>query len=140
VAFVVVLENLDKLRDSAEKDRRFNKKLTHWFYRRIQFSIDYEAGERGLRVARVNPKGSSSKCPRCGSKLVEDGYRTLRCRNCVFTGDRDVIATINLYKRFSSKYSRCGESGVSPNTLKPNENPSGMQGDKDEAMNHNQLI
>jgi len=43
---IIVLENLDELGDNAKKKREFNKKLTHWFYRRIQFSIDYEARER----------------------------------------------------------------------------------------------
>jgi len=131
---VVVLEDLEKLRDNAKKGREFNKRLTHWFYRRIQFCIEYEARERGLEVARTSPQGTSSKCPRCGSRLVDTGYRTLRCSKCGFTGDRDVVATINLYMRFSSKYSRCGEPGVSPNAPKPNENPSGMRGNKDEAM------
>jgi hypothetical protein len=30
--------------------------------------------------------------------------------------------------------SRCGVSGVALNAPKPNENPSGMQGNRDEAM------
>jgi len=79
-------------------------------------------------------RGTSSKCPRCGSRLVDNGYRVLKCSNCSFTGDRDVVATVNLYKRFTSKYSRCGGLGVLLNAPKPGENPSGMQGNKDEAM------
>jgi len=97
----IILEDLDKLRDNARKDKRFNKKLTHWFYRRIQFCIDYEARERGLGVLRVNPRGTSSTCPRCGSKLTDNGHRTLKCGKCGFIGDRDVAATVNLFKRFS---------------------------------------
>jgi transposase len=53
---------------------------------------------------------------------------------CGFVGDRDVIATINIYKKYVSKRSRCGVSGVAPNAPKPDENPSGMQGNQDEAM------
>jgi len=33
-----------------------------------------------------------------------------------------------------AKHSRCGVPGVTPNAPKPDENPSGMQGNKDEAM------
>jgi len=33
-----------------------------------------------------------------------------------------------------AKHSRCGVSGVAPNASKPDENPSGMQGNKNEAM------
>ncbi len=86
-----------------------------------------------MRAVKVNPRGTSSTCPKCSGRLVNNGHRTLRCSICGFTGDRDVIATVNLYKRFTS-HSRCGEPGVSPNTPKPDENPSGMRGNRDEAM------
>jgi len=59
----------------------------------------------------------------------------LKCENGSFTGDRDVTATVNLYRRFIS-HSRCGEPGVSLNAPKSDENPSGMQGKQNEAMNH----
>jgi putative transposase len=131
---VIILEDLEKLKENNKKDKEFNKKLGLWFYRRIQFCIEYEAGERNLRVAKIDPRGTSSKCPRCSGKLVEYGHRVLRCRKCGFIGDRDVTATINIYKKYISKHSRCGVSGVAPNAPKPDENPSGMQGNKNEAM------
>jgi putative transposase len=131
---VIILEDLEKLKENNKKDKEFNKKLGLWFYRRIQFCIEYEAGERNLRVAKIDPRGTSSKCPRCSGKLVEYGHRVLRCRKCGFIGDRDVTATINIYKKYISKHSRCGVPGVAPNAPKPDENPSGMQGNKNEAM------
>jgi len=131
---VIILENLDELRENNKKGKEFNKRLGLWFYRRIQFCIEYEARERGLEVVEIDPRGTSSKCPRCGGKLAEYGYRVLKCGKCGFIGDRDVIATINLYKKYVLKYSRCGVSGVALNTPKPGENPSGMRGNRDEAM------
>jgi putative transposase len=131
---VIILEDLEKLKENNKKDKEFNKKLGLWFYRRIQFCIEYEAGERNLRVAKIDPRGTSSKCPRCSGKLVEYGHRVLRCRKCGFIGDRDVTATINIYKKYISKHSRCGVPGVAPNAPKPDENPSGMRGNKNEAM------
>jgi len=137
---IIILEDLEKLRENAKKGRRFNKKLTLWFYRRVQSCVEYEAKERGLRIIRLNPRGTSSTCPRCSSKLVEDGYRTLRCNTCNFIGDRDVVATINLYKKLISKYSRCGELGVSPNASKQMQSQGVMRGNRDEAMkNHIKL-
>jgi len=130
----VVLEDLEKLRENGKRGRRFNKRLGLWFYRRIQFCVEYEAMERGLEVVKINPRGTSSKCPRCGGKLVEDGYRVLRCRKCGFAGDRDVIATVNLYRKYVSKHPRCGVPGVAPNAPKPDEAPSGMRGKRNEAM------
>jgi putative transposase len=131
---VIILEDLEKLRENNKKGKRFNKRLGLWIYRRIHFCVEYEARERGIEVVKINPRGTSSKCPRCGKKLAKNKHRILRCRKCGFVGDRDVTATINLYKKYVSKYSRCGVSGVAPNAPKPDENPSGVQGNRDDAM------
>ena len=131
---IIALEDLDKLRENNKRGREFNKRLGLWIYRRIQFCIEYEARERNLEVVKINPRSTSSKCPRCGKKLAEYRHRVLRCRKCGFVGDRDVIATINLYKKYVSKYSRCGVPGVLLNAPKPDENPSGVQGNRDDAM------
>jgi putative transposase len=131
---VVVLEDLDELKENSKRDRRFNKRLGLWFYRRVQFCVEYEARERNLEVVKVNPRGTSSRCPRCGGRLFEDGHRVLRCRRCGFIGDRDVIATVNLYRKYASKHPRCGVPGVALNAPEPDEVPSGMRGNRDEAM------
>jgi putative transposase len=131
---VVVLEDLEKLRENGRRGRGFNKRLGLWFYRRVQFCVEYETRERGLEVVKVNPRGTSSRCPRCGGRLVEYRYRVLRCGRCGFAGDRDVIATVNLYKKYVSRYSRCGVPGVALNAPEPDEDPSGMRGNRDEVM------
>jgi len=131
---VVVLEDLDELRENNKKGKKFNKKLGLWFYRRIQFCVEYEAWERDLEVIKVDPRGTSSKCPRCGGRLAEYGYRVLKCRRCGFIGDRDVTATLNIYRKYLLKHSRCRVSGVALNAPKPGENPSGVRGNRDEAM------
>ncbi|MEM1841907.1 MAG: zinc ribbon domain-containing protein [Ignisphaera sp.] len=127
---IVVLENLNKLRSNVNRGSNFNKKLSLWFYRKIQFTISYEALEKRLEVSYINPMKTSSTCPRCGSRLKDKGGRVLRYTRCGFTGDRDVIVCINLFYR----YTRCGVLGVPPNAPKPDENPSGMQRKRDEAM------
>ncbi|WP_158543159.1 IS200/IS605 family accessory protein TnpB-related protein [Acidilobus sp. 7A] len=113
----VVLEDLNGLREDKKRGRDFNKRLALWFYRRAQFCVEYEAKERGLQVAKVDPRGTSSRCPRCGLE-----------------GDRDVIATINIYRRYVSVHSRCGAPGVALSAPKPDESPSGVRGNRDEAM------
>jgi putative transposase len=136
---IIVLEDLDKLRENGKRGREFNKRLGLRIYRRIQFCVEYEARERSVEATKVNPRGTSSKCPRCGKKLAEYGHRVLRCRKCSLIGDRDAIATINLYKKFTSKYPRCGVPGVALNAPKPDENPSGVQGKRDDAMKNIKL-
>ncbi|MEM4549932.1 MAG: zinc ribbon domain-containing protein, partial [Sulfolobales archaeon] len=120
----IVLENLSNLRSNVNRSNSFNKKLSLWFYRKIQFTISYEALERGLLVRYVNPMKTSSTCPRCGSRLEDSGSRVLRCGRCGLTGDRDVIACVNLFYR----YSRCGVLGVTLNAPEGDANPRPMRG------------
>ncbi|MEM1694930.1 MAG: RNA-guided endonuclease TnpB family protein [Ignisphaera sp.] len=126
----IVLEDLDKLRDRVNRSSNFNKKLSLWFYRKMQFTISYEALERGLETRYVNPVKTSSTCPRCGSRLKDSGDRVLKCTRCGFIGDRDVIACINLFYR----YSRCGGLGVPLNAPKGDADPRPMRGNRNEAM------
>jgi putative transposase len=126
---IIVLEDLDKLRENNKRSRKFNKRLGLWIYRKIQFCVEYEAGERSIEVTKANPRGTSSKCPRCGEKLAEYRHRVLRCGKCSFIGDRDVIATINLYKKFLSKHPRCGVPGVALNAPKADANPRSDAGE-----------
>ncbi|MEM1649986.1 MAG: zinc ribbon domain-containing protein, partial [Sulfolobales archaeon] len=99
-----VLRKLTARLDRANRSSNFNKKLSLWFYRKIQFTISYEALERRLLVSYVNPMNTLSKCPRCGSRLKDSSGRIMRCSRCGFVGDRDIIACINLFYR----YLRCG--------------------------------
>jgi putative transposase len=54
---IIVLEDLEKLRENGRRDKKFNKRLGLWFYRRVQFCVEYEARERNLEVVKVDPRG-----------------------------------------------------------------------------------
>jgi IS605 OrfB family transposase len=72
-------------------------------YRRLAFWIDWQAEKNGVPILIVDPANTSSTCPRCGTKLVEIGYRRLRCPRCGFEADRDTIAILNIERRALSK-------------------------------------
>jgi transposase len=56
--------------------------------------------KHGVPHAIVNPNGTSSECPKCDSKgLEENGYRRLRCPRCKFEADRDITGKLNIRKR-----------------------------------------
>jgi transposase len=48
-------------------------------------------------------RGTSSTCPKCGSRLVESGYRRVRCPRCGFEADRDTVAVMNIERVALSK-------------------------------------
>jgi IS605 OrfB family transposase len=68
-------------------------------YRRLGFWLDWQAEKRGVPIVAVEPRGTSTTCPRCGAKLRETGHRWMRCVKCGFEGDRDTVAVINIERR-----------------------------------------
>jgi IS605 OrfB family transposase len=72
-------------------------------YKKLERWLDWEAKKNGVPVVVVDPAGTSSTCPRCGTKLVEVGYRRRRCPHCGFEADRDTIAVLNIEKKALSK-------------------------------------
>ena len=124
---LIIVENLKNLRVNGRKNNRFNKKLSLWAYCKLLSYIKYECMEKGIPLMKVNPRKTSSLCPRCNSKLVAFNSRILKCSKCEFIGDRDVIACFNLI-------SRCGVIGVALNAPDQMQTQEGMKENKDEGM------
>jgi putative transposase len=70
--------------------------MNSWASREIQRQIEYKARWEGIPVNYVNPRGTSRKCPKCGSSLVELEGRRLMCPSCQQIEDRDDIAAKNI--------------------------------------------
>jgi len=68
---------INSLRKIKNKDHR--TKLIIMGYARLGRWIDWQAMKHGVPLAKVNPNGTSSECPKCDSKLEENGCRRLRC-------------------------------------------------------------
>jgi len=107
----IVMENLKHIRNSINrKSKNLRRRLNRWNFRKLQFFIEYKAKWNGLPAEYSKANYTSSLCPICGWKLNPNGQRLLKCERCRITFDRDVVATLNLYK------SGCGEFR-SPRTL-----------------------
>ena len=96
----VALEDLTNLIDSLRKlPRNHRTRFIIMGYRRLQYWIKWQAEKHGVPVVVVEPRGTSTTCPRCGARLVENGYRRMKCTKCGFEDDRDVVAVLNIEKR-----------------------------------------
>jgi IS605 OrfB family transposase len=93
-------EDLTGLIKSLRKLPREHKvSLLILSYRKISEWIDWQCGKHGAPFVVVEPKGTSSRCLRCNSKMRESGYRVFKCPVCGFEADRDTVAVLNIEKR-----------------------------------------
>ncbi|WP_338076105.1 RNA-guided endonuclease TnpB family protein [Acidianus sulfidivorans] len=101
-ANVIVLENLNKMINHVSNlSKDYRGKLYLMQYRRVQEWIQHQAVKHNMKVIFVDAKYSSTTCPKCGSRMEESGYRTLKCEKCGFEENRDYVAVYNLYGRGS---------------------------------------
>jgi len=102
---VVVVENLprkcsDNMIRNVE-DPVLRHRIYQAGFRSMVKSIEEKCLEKGILVFKVNPKNTSSTCPLCNSKLMRGSApRHLKCPNCGFESGRDVVAVLNIEKKY----------------------------------------
>jgi len=74
----------------------FRGRMNSWVFGETQRQIDYKARWEGVPNWFVNPRGTSSNCPDCGSRVARLADRKLYCSACDTTWDRDVLASRNI--------------------------------------------
>jgi putative transposase len=93
-----VFENLEKeelvSRRKTPKSRRKRNARTPW--KIIQKKISEKAV-----VVKVSPKNTSRTCPQCGYVVKTQVCRVYKCPKCGFELDRQKLASINIYLKYS---------------------------------------
>jgi len=96
----VAREDLTGLKERLSQLPYEHRKRTAWLaYRRLAWWIDWQAMKHGVPVVVVEPRGTSTTCPKCGLRLAEVKPRWMKCPKCNFEADRDVVAVLNIEKR-----------------------------------------
>jgi len=102
--YAIALEDLEKLRDSFNsKSDRLVWKLTMLAYGKLQEAVVSKAIEHNVPIVFVDPRNTSSVCPRCKSKIEYVGRRGI-CPRCGFKADRDKIGAMNIWMRVLEGY------------------------------------
>ena len=123
--YAIALENLDGLRENANsKSGEVAWKFIMFAYRRLQHSVISKALEYGVPIVIVDPKNTSSRCPRCGEKLLYI-HRLAVCKKCEFKGDRDSVGAVNIWLRALQAYAGVPGSPLSTPAVKDETRQSG---------------
>lgn len=86
-----------KLQWHRKLPRKLLGRLNRWMVRKIQFILQYKSEWYATPTTYVNPKGTSSRCPRCGGKLeVSPDWHSMMCPSCSLHGNRHKIACVNI--------------------------------------------
>jgi len=109
--YAVAREDLKGLIESLRKLPKDHKvKLLIMEYSRIGKWIDWQCEKQGVPRIVVDARNTSKECPKCDHKgLEENGYRVLRCPECGFKEDRDVIAKLNIRRKALRILKNAGE-------------------------------
>ena len=128
---MIVLEDLGGIRKLYRKGngqgKRYRGRMNGWPFYELQRQIEYKARWAGLPVKCVDPRRTSTQCPRCGKRLQEDMQKSRKelCTNCGLFMDRDIIAAMNIARKGARKLSprfrdsRGGISEAQPGTFEP---------------------
>jgi len=130
--YAIALEDLEELRESFNgKSDKVAWKLTLFAYGKLQDAVVSKAVEHNVPVVFVNPRNTSSTCPRCGSKIRYIGRLGI-CPRCGFVADRDRIGAVNILIRAVEAYAGVPESPPRAPAMKGETRQSG--GTKNEGM------
>jgi len=114
-SYAVAIDDLTGLKEKIrELPKEHRTKMTLLAYRRLLWWIKWQAAKRGVVVVEVDPRGTSTTCPKCGGKMTEVGHRRMKCTACSYEEDRDVVAILNIEKR---GHKRLGNPTFSPLAL-----------------------
>jgi len=101
--YAIALEDLEGLRDSFNDNNKIVWKLALFAYRKLQESIASKAIEYNVPIVFVDPRNTSSTCPRCGSRIKYTGRLGI-CHRCGFIADRDKVGAMNIWMRALEAY------------------------------------
>jgi len=101
--YAVAIEDLTGLVEVIrELPKEHCVKLMTLAYRRLLWWIKWQAAKRGVMVVEVDPRGTSTTCPKCGGEMEEVGHRRMKCTVCGFEAGRDVVAVLNIERKARS--------------------------------------
>ncbi len=90
----LVVGDLSGITDK-DSGRHHNLRLRQWRRTHLVSCLRDKAERAGVSIKMVDERGSSSTCPRCGTRSKPSG-RTFSCRRCNYLGHRDLVGARNI--------------------------------------------
>jgi putative transposase len=105
---LIALGDLKGIRKNG-KGRKLNRILSNWAYYKLTKYIEYKAKWEGIKVIKIDEKGTSHTCPKCKSEGKRPYQGLFICKSCGYQANADFVGAQNI-KRKAEEY--ISESGV----------------------------
>lgn len=93
----IVCGDLREIRNSAKFGRKSNSMIHNFWSVGYQYQrLREKAEEYGMKIRREDERGTSSECPRCGSKRIVKRGRLFKCVDCKLEAHRDAVGSVNI--------------------------------------------
>jgi putative transposase len=104
----IVIENLTYIRDRAamKKHTETQRRLHSWSFAQFHSFLTYKAQERGIQVAKVDPRHTSQTCSQCGYQHRSNrrSQSLFLCRRCGFSLNADLNASRNIRDKYLASF------------------------------------
>lgn len=104
---LIALGDLKGIRKSA-KGKKFNRILSNWTCHKLTKHIEYRANWQGIKVIKINERGTSHTCPKCGSEGRRPYQGLFVCKQCGYQGNADFVGYQNIKKKVEEYISENG--------------------------------
>jgi putative transposase len=68
-------------------------------YLKLTQYITYKANWEGIAVIKINERGTSHSCSRCGAKGTRPYQGLFKCKSCGYQANADFNGVSNIHKR-----------------------------------------
>lgn len=93
----VIVGDLTGIRNNDSKGRKVNTMINNfWSHKYIADRLNYTSENYGIKLKFIDERGTSSRCPWCGSTDYTRGGRLFKCYGCGVEAHRDVVGTLNI--------------------------------------------
>jgi putative transposase len=95
--------DLTYIREGQNRGSRGNKNLHEWFFKKLTSLLRYKLRLRGIRLEKVNERGTSSTCCLCDSKKCSSRQKSAYFCECMNKQiHSDVNGAVNILKKHYS--------------------------------------
>lgn len=93
----VVMGDLTGIRDKEKWNSKADSMIhNYWSHKYLTDRIRWTAENYGIEIDLIDERGTSSKCPKCGSEKKVRRGRLFKCKECGIEANRDSVGALNI--------------------------------------------